>query len=148
MQEDQRSFFEQLRDVPLITSAELIGQWRALASQRDPWQSMPADDVLGELTGVVSAFLREVPRYDDFRPNLLELAARRHGSFRRRQGVTAPALTDESNILVEAFREVLERSDVSEIMAEAILVFLSRDLRLVRRAMSAGYLDGPSCPRS
>jgi len=147
MQEDQRSFFEQLRDVPLVTSAEVIGQWRALASQRDPWRSMPPDDVLGELTGVVSAFLREVPRHDDIRPDLLELSARRHGSFRRRQGATAQALADESNMLAEAFRELLACSGVSETMAEGIIGLLGRDLRLVRRAVSAGYLDGPSCPR-
>jgi hypothetical protein len=148
MREDQRSFFEQLRDLPLVTSTDVISQWRAIACQRDPWHSMPPDDVLGELTGVMSAFLREVPRHDDLRPNLLELAARRHGSFRRRQGMATPALADESDMLVEAVRGVLARAGVSETMADAIIALFGSDLRLVRRATSAGYLDGPSCPRS
>jgi hypothetical protein len=148
MPEDQRSFFEQLRDVPLVSSSEVTTQWVAIASQREPWRFMPADDFLGELTGVVSAFLREVPRDGARRPNLLELAARRHGSFRRRQGMPGAALAEESNMLLEAFFAVLAENGVSEAMAEAIVALLGRNLRLIRRSMSAGYLDGPSCPRS
>ena len=147
MQEDRRSFFEQLRDVPLVTSPEIVGQWAAIAYQREPWRSMPLDDLLGELPSVASALLREVPRGDGQEPTLLELCARCHGSFRRRQGVAAPALSQESNMLAETLRVVLQRHGVSDAMAADVVLLIGRDLRLVRRAMSAGYLDGPSCPR-
>jgi hypothetical protein len=97
---------------------------------------------------VVAVILREVPRHDEPRPDLLELLARSHGSFRRRQGIAAPALIDEANMLAEALRVVLERRGVSDSVAGAVVTLLGRDLRLVRRSMSAGYLDGPSCRRS
>jgi hypothetical protein len=145
MQEDSRSFFEQLRDVPLVTSADSLAQWASIARQREPWRSMPADDLLGELSAVVSVMLREVPRHEEPRPNFLELIARSHGSFRRRQGLPASTLTEEATMLGEAFHSVLQCHGVSEIVAEAVAAFLDRDLRLVHLAMSAGYMDGPSC---
>lgn len=147
MQEDRRSFFEQLRDVPVVTSPEIVGQWAVIACQREPWRSMPLDDLLGELPLVASALLREMPRHDDQQPTLLELCARSHGSFRRRQGVPAPVLTQESNMLGETLRAVLQSHGVSDAMADDLVALIGRDLQLVRRAMSSGYSDGPSCPR-
>jgi hypothetical protein len=147
MQQDQRSFFEQLRELPVVASTEVIAEWIRIAQQREPWRSMPLDDLLGELSGVASALLQEVPRHDDHQPSILELIARSHGCFRRRQSVAAFTVAEEAGMLGDALRGVLLQDGVSESMAEGVVEMFRRDLRLIRRTMCAGYSDGPSCER-
>jgi hypothetical protein len=148
MQDDRRSFFEQIHHAPLFTTAALAEQWASIARRREPWRSMPLDDLLGELRAVISVMLRAVPVRDDRIPRRLELCGRIHGSFRRRQGIGVAAVTDESIMLLEALQDILQRHGASAGIVEAVIAHLGRDLHLVRRAMSAGYLDGPSCPRA
>ena len=148
MQDDSRSFFEQLHHAPLFTTAELAEQWASIARRREPWRSMPLDDLLGELTSVISIMLGEGPGPDDRPPRRLELSARTHGSFRRRQGIGVSAVTDESIMLLEALQDILQRHGASAGIVEAVIAHLGRDLHLARHAMCAGYLDGPSCPRA
>jgi len=147
MQDEYQAFFERLRDVSSITSVDVAREWSSIARRRDPWRSMPLDDLLGELNAVIAVMLREVSRHDEHEPSLLELVARSHGSFRRRQAIARESLTDEAIMLAEAFRAMLDRRGASRILADAVIAFLDRDLRLVRRATSAGYSDGPVCLR-
>jgi hypothetical protein len=147
MREDRRTFFEQLREIPVVSSTEIVAEWVAIALRSEPWRSMPLDDLLGELPRITSVLLEEVSRRDLQRTSILELEARSHGSFRRRQLVGQPALTEEASILGDAMRAVLRRGGASEVVTEGVAAMMSRDLSLIRRAMCAGYSDGPCCDR-
>jgi len=147
MRDDRQSFFEQLREVALVTPSDIVDEWTAIARRSEPWRSMPLDDLVGELPAVLTALFREERWSEHQNPNLLELRARSHGSFRRRQGIAAPALTEESVMLTAALRAVLEFLGASESTSHDVVALIERDLGLVTRSANAGYFDGPSSPR-
>ena len=147
MADDPRTFFEQLRELPTVGSGEVAAEWSAMARRSEPWRSMPLDDLVGELPDVIAVLLREVPSDRDLRPRALELFARRHGSFRRRQPMAATALEEEVRMLGDALGAVLRRAGASAFVAEGVVTMMGRELHLVRRAVCAGYLAGPSCER-
>jgi hypothetical protein len=123
----------------------VIREWAAHAHGRDPWRTMPLDDLLGELPDVTSALLAVVGAreagHEQRDPVALVDAARRHGAFRRRQGCAAPVLADDYEALRRALRSVLRTADVPPDRMAGVLYEALVALRQAARASALELND-------
>lgn len=126
--------------VPIV-----IREWASHVQGRDPWRTMPLDDLLGELPAVTEALLAVVGAREAGQErrdgSALEAAARRHGAFRRRQGCTASVLSDDYEALRRAIRSTLRASGVPVNRMAGVLYETLVALRQAARASALEASD-------
>jgi len=121
---------------------QVVIRWWAMVRDRLPWQSMPADDGLGYMRGVVSELLNEARHPSDgIRERRLCRTARAHGEFRRRQKCHCAVLTDELAALGAAIETAMLDAGQSSGLIKDYLVLLEADVELVRAVAVNGWRE-------
>lgn len=121
---------------------DVMDRWARILRAEPPWTTMPADDLTGEMRGVVIELINA--RWDcdeQARRHRIATAARSHGAFRQAQRCSANVLVFDFALFRVAIMEALRRGHWSASLARDAIGNLAPDIRLARRAARRGF-DG------
>jgi len=135
--------FDGFDDLPINAEFTLLRWWTLLEDQR-PWSDMLADDALGMMRFLIREVLNEARDPDtEYRRGRLIVAARGHGTFRRRQCCGLVQLEQEFETLVEALREELRLGGLGKSVVRDALLLLADDIAAARVAAVTAWRQTP-----
>jgi hypothetical protein len=122
-------------------------QWRVTLVREQPWRSMPADDVFGEMSKVLKSFAATVSNPTDGAAHRRLIgAAHEHGAFRRRQRCDLEVVGSEFGTLSVILNRAAQDARLDSRMTVGALCGTEGEMWTVLRFAALGWRDPWSSP--